>query len=281
MEEEGSGEKLSELQLGIRELFRILVPGAYVMALLVLFAPQTKIVILAEKGTASLLVASLFFGLAGYAARVHERTFPYFRVFEKSRKELNDAIIAATGHGEGRDNVDVYKYFLETTGSELRERIHYFSSFYYMLVELSFISVISALYLVDSKLYPIARSRCAAASCFGFICLLLAIVGQVILLSGLSGLREKRDKILAVFPTCLAVVGSVVLAVVAGWPSFRFSFMENYPVPVFISLAFAFERLGAKHWKQIVGEQIVLVKYHAEKLKTISSKLEKRSGNSK
>jgi hypothetical protein len=50
---------------------------------------------------------------------------------------------------------------------------------------------------------------------------------------------------------------------------------------VFISLAFAFERLGAKHWKQIVGEQIVLVKYHAEKLKTISSKLEKRSGNSK
>ncbi len=281
MEEEGSGEKLSELQLGIRELFRILVPGAYVMALLVLFAPKSEIVILAERGTANLLVASLFFGLAGYAARLHERSFPYFKVFDKWRKGLNDAIISATGYGMERDNVDVYKYFLETTGSGLRERIHYFSSFYYMLVELSFISFISGLYLVDSKLYPIASSRCEALSCFGIICLLLAVVGQVLLLSGLSVIRERRDVNLSVFPPCLALVGTAVLAIVAGWPSFRFSFMENYNVAVFISLAFAFERLGAKHWKQIIGEQIVLVRYRAKELKVISDKLQNGSGSSK
>ncbi len=281
MEEEGSGEKLSELQLGIRELFRILVPGAYVMALLVLFAPQTKIVILAEKGTARLVVASLFFGLAGYAARIHERSFPYFKVFEKWRNKLNDAIIATTGRGQGTDNVDVYKYFLETTGSGLRERIHYFSSFYYMLVELSFISFIAGLYLVDSKLYPIASSRCEAVSCFGVMCLLLAMVGQVLLLSGLSGIRERRDFILSVFPPCLALVGTVALVIVAGWPSFRFSFVENYNVLVFISLGFAFERLGAKHWKQIIGEQVVLVRYRAEELKVISGRLQNGSGSPK
>jgi len=69
--------------------------------------------------------------------------------------------------------------------------------------------------------------------------------------------------------------------IVAGWPSFRFSFVENYNVLVFISLAFAFERLGAKHWKQIIGEQVVLVRYRAEELKVISDRIQDGSGSSK
>lgn len=273
MAEEKPDEKPSELQLGIRELFRILVPGAYVMALLSLFAPRNEVVQLAERGTTNLLVASLFFGLIGYAARLHERCFPYFFVFERYRKPLNQAIIAATGKGGQRDNVDLYKYFLETCGSTLRDRIHYFSSFYYMLIELSFVSFVAALSVLCWRLSVAVGASCRTLAAFAYMSMLFAVLVQVALLFGLSGIRTGRLKVLSGIPLFLAVIGILILALISGWSSSIESFMENYIVPVFLLLAFAFERLGAKHWQQITSEQNILVKDRADYLAEISKKL--------
>jgi hypothetical protein len=271
--EDKPSEKLSELQLGIRELFRILVPGTYVMALLSLFAPESDLVHLAEKGTSSLFVASLFFGLVGYAGRIHERCFPYFLIFEKFRKPLNDAIIAATGKGQGQDNVDLYKYFLETSSTSLRDRIHYFSSFYYMLVELSFVSGATALCLLISSLSDAAgpSNRCPVA--FAGTSILFGIVVQVALLAGLQGIRTKWMTAISLAPLFLVLLGISALAIVAGWSSFLKSLTDDFLFPIFLLLAFAFERLGAKHWKQITREQIILVRDKADYLTETSKKL--------
>lgn len=274
---EKQNDKLSELQLGIRELFRILVPGAYVMALLALFAPQNAIVQLVEKGTLNLLVASLFLGLVGYALRVHERCFPYFLVFDKHRKPLNDAIIETISAEEGKDNVDLYKYFLETCDSPLRSRVHYFSSFYYMLVELSFISGVSAIYFLVECLRKDTSvvSGFLADAAFGGI--LLGIVIQVLLLCGLHGLRKKEmPVILAVAPGLLLTGGIITLSSIAGWPNFLACFTRDYLVPTFFLLAFAFERLGANHWNQIISEQIIFVRHQSKYLLEIADKQGKR-----
>jgi len=272
VEDTKPNEKLSELQLGIRELFRILVPGAYVMFLLSIYAPQNPFVQLAEKGTTSLLVASLFFGLVGYALRVHERCFPYFMVFEEFRKPLNEAIIEVTSRGASRDNIDVYKYFLETSDSPLRYRIHYFSSFYYMLTELSFISGVTALALLISHLRLGVGEPSEYLAWGASIIVLLGISVQVLLLWGLAGLRGKIPVAISIVPVCFCFAGVLILSMIVGWSRFLSCFMENYAVPAFFLLAFAFERLGAKHWNQIICEQIVFVRHHAIYLVEISNK---------
>lgn len=270
--DEKQSDKLSELQLGIRELFRILVPGAYVLGLLMLLTPGNALVRLAEQGASSQLVASLFFGMVGYALRLHERCFPYFVLFEKYRKPLNDAIIETTSKGGGRDNVDVYKYFLETSDSPLRNRVHYFSSFYYMLVELSYISVVAGFYLLASDLlakigvsYEISRHLAVAS-------ILIGVAGQVLLLGGLTGIEGRKYKVMAILSVCLPFAGLAILIFIAGLPSSWECFSKGGGVPALLILAFAFERLGAKHWKQIISEQVIFVKHESEYLNEITKK---------
>jgi len=278
--EEKADEKVSELQLGIRELFRILIPGAYLVGLLHLFAPDSAIVRLSEKGTIYLLVVALFLGLVGYALRLHERCFPYFLSFENSRRKLNDVIVMTISDKTQRDNVDVYKYFLETSGSPIRDRVHYFSSFYYMLVEMSFISVGTSVYLITSRVFAVAALRCGTLAECAVGLILLACAIQISLLLGLRGIRRTWLKAVSLGPLVLIGFGLVLLGLLAGWQGLKESIAKDYSVPCFLLLGFAFERLGAKHWQQIISEQVVFVSHRDDYMQEIKAKLNGRLGDS-
>lgn len=145
-------EPTEALGLGFRELFRILVPGLYATGLVRLIAsPFDRIKEISADGVEKLAI-SIALGLLLYAARVHEK-IPGFRGFFKSElARLNTEISKVTG--KNRDHTYEYKYFLETrVSSSLRDRIHYFSSFYYMLCAMSLSSLLGALGYLGVKLY--------------------------------------------------------------------------------------------------------------------------------
>ena len=163
---------LSELELGIRELFRIVVPGVYGTLLIVLLAPESELAKFIGKSIGAGLGSSFFLGLFGYALRPHERWAPYFLTFEKHRIKLNDEIIRVVAASpavpevevalvpiqhQSPDHVALYKVFLECKAVDVKDRIHYFSSFYYMLVELSFFSWVAAFWVTAAYLLKSAR----------------------------------------------------------------------------------------------------------------------------
>lgn len=154
----------SDVELGIRELFRIIVPGAYGVILILLFAPQSSAATFVGRSLGFGVSSSFFLGLFGYALRPHERWAPYFLHFEKYRVQLNEEITRilttapvvrevenvlppARNVHESRDHVALYKLFLESKAADLRDRVHYFSSFYYMLIELSLFSWLVAFWI--------------------------------------------------------------------------------------------------------------------------------------
>ena len=92
----GEQRLFKELELGFRELFRILIPGAFVVSLAQALFPCAQFTQTITKSTASGLAATFFCGLVGYALRAHERWFPYFLQFEKKRAELNTEIARIT-----------------------------------------------------------------------------------------------------------------------------------------------------------------------------------------
>lgn len=261
---------LADLQLGVRELFRILVPGAYALAVVYLTNPGQQLVLLASRSNAAGLGIILLLGLIGYALRIHERWWPYYRVFEAHRRELNTSIRNITGAAEGDDYVDLYKYFLETAGSEISARVHYFSSFYYMLVELSLISFLTA--FIPGLAWGLQSVAASGATyCLLIVGVLVstAVVFQTYLLRGLSGIREPAESRIAFVPAILFLLAICF----ASYPSLRavrslrglnwFSLVQPM---LFLVLALAFERLAAKQWRAIIREQIWLVQDKAWEL---------------
>ena len=99
-----------ELELGFRELFRILIPGAFVVTLAQFVAPKAPITQAMTASAASGLATTFFCGLACYALRIHERWFPFFLQFENKRAALNEEIARITARKSAKDNVDIYKY---------------------------------------------------------------------------------------------------------------------------------------------------------------------------
>lgn len=87
-----AAKDLSDLDLGIRELFRIVIPGAYAVLLILLLAPESSAAKFASRNAGLGIGASFFLGLLGYALRPHERWAPYFLHFESYRVKLNDEI---------------------------------------------------------------------------------------------------------------------------------------------------------------------------------------------
>jgi hypothetical protein len=257
---------LKELELGIRELFRILVPGAYAVTLAKVAAPTSAFTTLVTGSTASGIAASFFLGLIGYALRPHERWFPFYMHFEKYRHELNSAIASVLGKDVTSDNVDIYKYFLETQADDMSDRIHYFSSFYYMLIELALFSWVAAFFVLCNNVWRltapahpnVTRIAVALVICSGLL--------QFAIQWPLTAVKTKRTENILKLEWILSSLALVIFVEPAcrasTWSLSGTMHMGAVPVALF-AVGYLFWRLGDKHWKQIIREQVVLVNHRA------------------
>ncbi|MBA7505751.1 hypothetical protein ES706_04428 [subsurface metagenome] len=183
----------SSITIGIRELFRILVPGLMVVGYM---RAEFPFLLSPWDGTASIvyvLILSFFIGLVVYVLRMHRWCWPWRNVFRQHIGRLIREVKVALGgmpplmaevyHAE-------YKHFLETRVDRyFTERVHYFTSFYYLLVEISQLFALFAViefglvsYLLveisqQSALFPIIE--------FGLVTpALLHLVGAFICIGG-------------------------------------------------------------------------------------------------
>lgn len=134
------------LSLGFRELFRFLVPGVYAFAVFRYFLRDPSPAWLFDGWGAAAMI--FFLGVLVHAPHFHEWLPWYKGEFKRITGHLNDVVAEAAAFEKTSDHQaykDFYKYFLEAhADAGLRERIHYFSSFYYMLVQLSVLSLLAA-----------------------------------------------------------------------------------------------------------------------------------------
>lgn len=149
----------SSITIGIRELFRILVPGLMVIGYVKAEFPNLPS---PWNGTASLLyilTLSFVVGLVVYVSKIHKWCPPWHNVFRQQINRLISEVRVALGgapslmpefyHAE-------YKYILETkTDRYFTERVHYFTSFYYLLVEISQLFALFALAEFGLALYEL------------------------------------------------------------------------------------------------------------------------------
>jgi hypothetical protein len=191
--------------------------------------------------------------------------------------------------------VGAYKYFLETEAGQLKDRVHYFSSFYYMLVALSLVSAggAAALTLMQLSANHLFRFRILQSSPPGTftasVLVLAAAAVQLYTLRGLSSIRlqgtgsqeaeaqarERRAELISSAPLVLLlfalawltgaqIAGSQYLLLIAA--------VTDYRMWVLVTLAVVFERLGSKQWAAIIREQVVLVNDRAEAMRRIAEK---------
>jgi len=212
-------------------------------------------------------------GLIGYGLRVHERWWPYFLGFERERQELNKRIVEICGGSEARDHKDLYKYFLETKALSIRDRIHYFSSFYYMLCELSLFSFGALAILVLSGLVHLARLNELKAQVFVAVFLVvLAAILQVVLLFDLVSIRNRRARRLSVLPSVFVLMAAGILAfslAAADRAKALLLVFTDFRPWLLLFLSFIFERLGRRQWQSIVAEQVVLVSESSSELRNV------------
>jgi hypothetical protein len=249
------------LNLSFRELFRIFVPGVYAVALLGWLAPKAELTQFVTTGVIDTLVTSFFLGLIGVGLQVHEKWYPYTRDFEKWRILLNHEL------GGGPDQVYRYKYILETLGEGIKDRIHYFSSFYYMLVELSLFSFAAVLFLAHSFIESLRSD-------LGFwiwVLRMLIVVAFIVQLFLLSSFREMKGAISKLkFVPLLLVTLWVVLLLILSWRALH----TAWPFPlkkiiVLLVATYVFYRLSTKYWKSVIMEQIIFVREKASEIKKI------------
>ena len=255
-------DALSELHLGVRELFRILIPGFYAVALVESLAPHSDLAGFTSSAIHKGLIAALFLGLLAYGLQVHEKWFPFNIGFEQWRLRLNHEL------GGGSDRVHEYKYFLETSAPGIKDRIHYFSSFYYMLIELSLLSAVAALALVLNIVNVLG--------CLSKLTLLLFVFGISVQLSALyfpkrSDRGKTLDRIFQYGPVGLLALGLLSAFITSelqgkSCPS-ALSMALDWRLPCLFVAALVFERLGTRHWESVIKEQIVLVKHKSEDIK--------------
>jgi hypothetical protein len=282
-------KSLSELEIGIRELFRIVIPGAYGVLLILVVAPNSEVGKLANKSIGIGVGFSFFLGLVGYALRPHERWAPYFLHFEKYRRKLNDEIVRVVGvrrlaqaeeakdENQGHDHVAIYKLFLESKASDVKDRIHYFSSFYYMLVELSLFSLIAAFWITSHQVFFLARVlQHRYSDWIGHLVISVGLVLQAILLCGLTSVQTARSKVTLGLSMTLAASGVLYVFLVCLPENLTYlasQGLDPNPLPLgLLFVAFAFERLGAKQWKQIIEEQVILVRWRESDIRGVGTR---------
>jgi hypothetical protein len=278
-EEEIEAGSFSELNLGIRELFRVVVPGAYAVVLWAWLGSENTRQSLGESHNLASIAISILVGLLAYGLQVHERWWPYDLVFDKHRKSLNDAV-AATVNADNTDNyVSEYKYFLETYAQQMKDRIHYFSSFYYMLDEMSLISAVAAVVLI-CNFFSSLNPGWPISTYFVVLAFVLQIASLYLTVGdGLKGAsptaRTLRWQVYALKRGWIAITGiwlvwNFVMSIFLHhiWPRGPFYGVDSR-FWVLIAAVCIFERLAAKQWKSIIKEQVTLVKEKRDDLRKV------------
>lgn len=153
----------STFTIGIRELFRILIPGLLVITFLRLEVPCLLAPFGYELPLGYFLVIAFFIGLVvyilqPYILQCYRLRLPWSRVHRKQLSKLVREVRIAMGGASPLLTTDYgaeYKYFLELkTDRSFVERIHYFTSFYYLLSEISqllFVFSLVEIYFVFSR----------------------------------------------------------------------------------------------------------------------------------
>ena len=237
-------------------------------------------------GISRQVLAIFFLGVFGYALRVHERWWPYFLAFDRNRKSLDDAIEAALGRRLQEDHINLYKYFLETKGTLIKGRVHYFSSFYYMLIELSLFSFLASLglvcwHLTDGHLFSFASLHLAPRGTGTASALLaIAIVVQMFVLLGISGLRrtpttarQKLATLTSYAPPFLAAASITMLIIARLFLERGDLLLVSVTDGRLWALALfgtVLASLGVKQWQAVVGEQVVFVNEMRQSLREVA-----------
>ena len=132
--------KFGPFELGFRELYRIAIPGYVSLALATMVFPDLNSLDLITK-----VIVGFFLGLITYSLRISRKIPPYRCFFNKQTTRLQKAIVDCCDFDTEckftlRKSKAVYSHFLQRfVEPNLRERIHYFTSFYYMFTDVSFI----------------------------------------------------------------------------------------------------------------------------------------------
>ncbi|SRR6266480_6351107 len=139
------------LQIGFREFYRIIVPGAVSVLLIITIVPYLSTLGPFEKVLFSFLLGLITYSVGTFVRRgiFGKRSFdPFSHLFRSKILVLTQDIEAVCPGYQltERGSRMIYKYFLENYAkSEIRERIHYFTSFFYMFMDLSLVSALYAL----------------------------------------------------------------------------------------------------------------------------------------
>lgn len=148
----------STFTIGIRELFRILVPGLLFVIFLRLEFPWLLAPSGYELPLGYFLVIAFFIGLVVYILQLYRFCPPWSKVYRKQLGRLDREVRIAMGGASPLLTTDYdaeYKYFLELkTDRSFVERIHYFTSFYYLLAEISqllFVFSLVEIYFIFSQ----------------------------------------------------------------------------------------------------------------------------------
>lgn len=203
------------LNLGFREVFRIVIPGAYGLGWLYALLGERANWLLSSSAVS--IGAAVVVGVGAYALLPHSlplgplnRWWPYARLRKKHIGELSDAIARVLEVGDEADHrsrdafKNLYKYFVATgVREEVANRIHYTTSLVYMLEELSFISLLAAAGASFSGHFLLALAAGVAVVAFEFRA--LRELGDICREQALLCFHM-RDELLAVKASFLKVV---------------------------------------------------------------------------
>jgi len=151
-------EKLgSTFAIGFRELFRILVPGLLVLTFFRLEFSNWLSIYANVISFADFIIIAFFIGLIVYILQPYRHVWPWCKAFHYHIGRLADEVriaLGSTAPSFSKDFDSEYKCFLESTlDRSFVERVHYFTSFYYLLVQISVLLFLFA--LVDvSLIFP-------------------------------------------------------------------------------------------------------------------------------
>jgi len=157
-------EREAPFQIGFREFYRIVIPGIILLLLLISIIPEISQLDLFLK-----IALCFFLGLISYSMQISRskikicgRNFNFYSRFFSEQidhliHDMNN--VCDIPQGANYNARAAYKYFLEKyMGTNIRERIHYFTSFHYMFMDASFIFLLYWIFnvslLVISFLFP-------------------------------------------------------------------------------------------------------------------------------
>lgn len=151
----------SSIAIGIRELFRIIIPGLLVVGYM---SVEFPVLLSAWIGAGSIwytLILGFVIGLIVYALQLYKWCWPWSRAHRKQINRLSREVKVALGGvlpSITKDYRAEYKQFLNTEADRsFAERVYYYTSFYYLLVEISQLFLLFALVEIALTIFTFPR----------------------------------------------------------------------------------------------------------------------------